>query len=183
MKLGGLMNTIAIEQTYSFLVFVINGILIGILFDIFRILRKSFQTPDIITYIEDSLFWILAGLTTLIILFRFNDGELRLYTFLGIILGVLVYMLTLSKLFIKINVTIITFLKNIFGKMIKILIYPFECIIKLLQKIFFRPFSFIIINFKKIISQLTKSLQKVGNKAKNMKNKTKKSVQKKDFNI
>lgn len=183
MKLGGLMNTIAIEQTYSFLIFVINGILIGILFDIFRILRKSFQTPDIITYIEDSLFWILAGLTTLIILFRFNDGELRLYTFLGIILGVLVYMLTLSKLFIKINVTIITFLKNIFGKMIKILIYPFQCIIKLLQRIFFRPFSFIIINFKKIISQLTKSLQKVGNKAKNIKNKAKKSVQKKDFNI
>lgn len=48
------------NQANLFLIFTINGIVIGLLFDFFRILRKSFNTNDIITYIEDILFWILA---------------------------------------------------------------------------------------------------------------------------
>ena len=50
------------NQANLFLIFTINGILIGLLFDIFRILRKSFKTPDIITYIEDFFFWLITGL-------------------------------------------------------------------------------------------------------------------------
>ena len=44
------------NQAYLFLIFIINGIVIGLLFDIFRILRKSFKTSDIITYVQDILF-------------------------------------------------------------------------------------------------------------------------------
>ena len=61
------------NQAYSFIVFILNGILIGLLFDIFRILRKSFKTPDFITYIEDILFWILTGIITLYFIFIFNN--------------------------------------------------------------------------------------------------------------
>ena len=53
------------NQAYLFLIFSITGILIGALFDIFRALRKSFKTSNIITYIEDIVFWLLTG--TLII--------------------------------------------------------------------------------------------------------------------
>ena len=49
------------EQLFCLLIFIVTGILIGLLFDIFRILRKSFHTSDIITYIQDILFWLLAG--------------------------------------------------------------------------------------------------------------------------
>ena len=44
----------SINQFYLLCIFMISGLIIGILFDLFRILRKSFKTPDIITYIEDS---------------------------------------------------------------------------------------------------------------------------------
>ena len=40
-------------QAYLFLIFTINGIIIVLFFDIFRILRKSFKTSDIITYLQD----------------------------------------------------------------------------------------------------------------------------------
>ena len=49
------------DQAYLFLIFIANGIIIGILFDFFRILRKTFKTSDMITYVEDLLFWILTG--------------------------------------------------------------------------------------------------------------------------
>ena len=51
------------NQAYLFLVFIVNGVLIGLLFDFFRIARKVIPTNDFVTYIEDVLFWILAGST------------------------------------------------------------------------------------------------------------------------
>ena len=48
------------NQAYLFFIFIVNGILIGLLFDFFRIARKVFRTNDIITYIQDILFWILT---------------------------------------------------------------------------------------------------------------------------
>ena len=101
------------NQAFLFVIFILNGISIGILFDTFRILRKSFKTIDIVTYIEDVIFWILTGVITLFFIFTYNNGEIRLYVFLGIILGILLYMLTISKYIIKVSVKIILFLKEI----------------------------------------------------------------------
>ena len=101
------------NQAFLFVIFVINGILIGILFDIFRVLRKSFKTSDIITYIEDIMFWIGAGVLTLYFIFCYNNGEIRFFIFLGIILGISIYILTISKYFMKVSIIIISTIKNI----------------------------------------------------------------------
>ncbi|MFR8104706.1 MAG: spore cortex biosynthesis protein YabQ [Clostridia bacterium] len=63
----------SLNQAYLFSIFVINGIIIGILFDIFRVLRRSFKTSDIITYIEDFIFWLLTGGLLLYSIFSFNN--------------------------------------------------------------------------------------------------------------
>lgn len=81
-----------INQAYIFLIFVLNGILIGFLFDIFRILRLSFKTKDFVTYIEDIIFWILTGGIILYSIFIFSNGEIRFYMFLGLIIGIVLYM-------------------------------------------------------------------------------------------
>lgn len=121
-----------INQGYIFVIFILNGFLIGILFDIFRILRKSFKTKDIVTYIEDILFWIITGIFLLYSVFRFNNGEIRLYMFIAILIGVLLYMLILSSYIITINVKIITSVKNLFQKIFNVFFKPFK---KLFDKI------------------------------------------------
>ena len=121
-----------INQGYIFVIFILNGFLIGILFDIFRILRKSFKTKDIVTYIEDILFWIITGVFLLYSVFNFNDGEIRLYMFIAILIGVLLYMLILSSYIVKINVKIITFVKNLLQKTFNVFFKPFK---KLFDKI------------------------------------------------
>lgn len=133
------------NQAYLFLIFTVNGILIGLLFDFFRIARKVFYTNDFITYIEDILFWILAGVIVLYSIFVFNNGELRLFMFLGIILGAFIYMLFVSSYIIKINVKIINILKKFFG----IILIPFSFIYKTLYKTFFKPINFFFINTRK----------------------------------
>ena len=116
------------NQAYLFLVFSLTGVIIGILFDFFRILRRTIKTSNFITYIEDVVFWILTGFLILYNIWYFNNGEIRIYMFLGIILGVLIYMLTLSSILIKI-------FSNLFRILINVLELPFKTIISVFRKL------------------------------------------------
>lgn len=129
------------NQAYLFLVFSLTGVIIGVLFDFFRILRRSIKTPNVITYIEDILFWILTGLLVLYNIWYFNNGEIRIYMFLGIILGILIYMSTLSNIIIKI-------FSKILQTIIKVLELPFKTIIAIFRKI--------ITAIVKIVTKFTK---------------------------
>ncbi len=155
-----------INQAYLFLIFTLNGFAIGLLFDFFRILRKSFKTSDTITYIEDILFWVISGLSILYSIFMFNNGEIRIYMFLAIFIGISLYILLLSNYIIKINVYLISKLKLIFKYIFNILIIPIKIIFNILRKIFFKPISFICINFKNSIKNLNKILEKLTFKSK-----------------
>ena len=117
------------NQAYLFLVFTLTGVVIGILFDFFRILRKSIKTPNFATYIEDILFWILTGIIILFNIWYFNDGEIRIYMFLGIIMGLLIYMSTLSK-------PIIHIFSKILQLFIKLIELPLRATGTFLRKIF-----------------------------------------------
>ena len=138
---------------YCFIVFTIVGIIIAILFDIFRILRKSFKTNDIVTYIQDIFFWILTGIIILFSMYKFNNGELRFFMIIGIIMCTLMYMITFSKYVIKISVFIINIIK-------KSIVYPIKVIEKILKKIIIRPIFIICINFKKNIINFVKKNKK-----------------------
>lgn len=160
-------------QTNLFLIFIVNGFLIGLLFDFFRILRKTFKTNDLMTYIEDILFWILTGCIILYSIFIFNNGEIRLFLFIGIILGILLYMLFLSSHIIKVNVTIINFLKKIIGSMLNILLTPLKYICQLIRKLFFKPISFLIINIRKVSTKSFKNFHNILKKDTKIKNSVK----------
>ena len=141
------------NQTYLFIIFTIVGIIIGVLFDIFRILRKSFKTKDIVTYMEDILFWILTGIIILFSMYKFSNGELRFFMIIGIIMGTLTYMITFSRYVIKISVFIIKIIK-------KIIVYPVKVVEKILKKIIIRPIFIICINFKKNFINFVKKNKK-----------------------
>ena len=149
-----------INQANLFLVFTINGILIGLLFDIFIILRKSFRTSDIITYCEDLLFWILTGFLLLYSIFTFSNGEVRFYMFLAVFCGCLIYMLLFSKYFIGINVKIIEIIKKIVITVFSVIILPIKIVIKFFKKIFFKPINLITINIKKFNFNFLKNQSK-----------------------
>lgn len=138
------MYTNNLEQLINYIYFIITGMILSIVFDIFRILRRSFKTSDIVTNIEDVIFGIIIGIIILSSIFLFNNGELRLYIFIGIGVGIIFYMLFISKYFIKLNVAIINFLK----KLIILITKPFIILLKFIKKLFFKPISFVIINIK-----------------------------------
>ena len=114
------------EQATLFLIFSFNGVIIGLLFDFFRILRKSFKTPNLITYIQDILFWIFTGISIVYFLYNYSDGNIRFFLFIALILGFLLYILTISKYIICIFVNIIIFCKKILIHIFIITIIPIK---------------------------------------------------------
>lgn len=148
------MNSEIISQMQYFAIYILCGISIGILFDIFRILRKSFKTPDFVTYIEDVIFGIITGIFLIFIIFIFNNGELRFYIFLALLLGNVLYLSTISKYFIKINVKIITTLKNTIIKIFMIITFPIRKLLYLFKKyilsLILKPFKILTINAKNV---------------------------------
>lgn len=148
------------NEIYIFAIFILNGALIGILFDVFRILRKSFKTPDILTNIEDIFFILISGFIILYTIFRLNNGQIRIYMLIALILGITLYITFISKYFIKLNVNIIKFIKLILKKILNILFFPFKYIIKATLK----PISFIFINIQKNIKNAIIKMSKMGYK-------------------
>lgn len=158
-----------INQTLLFLIFTINGVLIGIIFDIFRISRKTIKTSDFVTYIEDFLFWIITSIILLYSIFTYNNGELRFFMFLAVILGFSLYLFTISSYLIKINVKIINLVKKVFLKIFEIIYNPFIKVFKILKKMIIKPILFIIVNLRKGMKNIRKNLKgkKISNTIKN----------------
>ena len=138
------MENNTVQQLYSLLIYLLSGFFVGILFDIFRILRKTFKTPDIVTYIEDILFWLLTGLYLIYISLNVSDGQIRIYNIIGLIIGIITYLLLFSKIFIKVNV-----------KIMKIILFPIKKLFSILSKMT-KPFTFFVINIKKYTKDLVK---------------------------
>ena len=148
-----------INQGYLFLIFILNGILIGFLFDFFRILRKCFKTSNLITYIEDFIFWILTGISIIFFMYRFSDGNLRFYIFIGLGLGCLIYILLLSKIVTKIFMFII----KIIRKIINLIYIPLKFIYNLINKFLIKKIQLLYIKMR---NYLTKNIKKINYKEK-----------------
>lgn len=102
------------SQEQIFILFFVIGLIISIIFDFFRAIRKNFKASDFVTLIEDIVF---LGITSFLIIFsiiKINGGEVRFYIFLAIFFGILLYSLTISNLCVIIFNVIVRICKKIF---------------------------------------------------------------------
>ena len=83
------------------------------------------------------------------------------YVFIGIISGLTIHIVLFSKIFIKISVKIIDYLKIIFKLITKIIVFPIKLIFNTLKIILFKPISFVFINIRKSVKKAIKNLSKI----------------------
>ena len=133
------------SQAYIFLCSVIGGALIGFIYDIFRIKRKAIRTNNIALYIEDFIYWIIVSLVMFGVVYYSNDGEIRGFTFLGTAIGVVLYILLLSKYVIKVALFIIRTVYRVLKVMWKVVAFPFKIVFKILRI----PAGFLLKHMKK----------------------------------
>lgn len=97
----------------------LSGAVITFVYDLLRIFRRVISHGTLWIAIEDGLFWIWTSLWIFSVLYRENDGNLRMYTILTMVLGMIVYHKTFSEFFVRI-------MGNVFRKIVKSMLYPLK---------------------------------------------------------
>lgn len=80
--------------------FFLLGIIVGLSFDLYRILRGLMNPGKIATILGDIIFWILVTIIVFGGLIVKNWGSVRGYVFLGILIGFGVYKKIFSSIFV-----------------------------------------------------------------------------------
>lgn len=120
------------NQAHVFLCSVLGGILIAFIYDAFRIRRRAVKSGSIIIYVEDLIYWIIAAIVMFGVVYYSNEGEIRGYIFIGAVIGVVLYVLLLSKFIMAAALFILKVLSSIMKFVWVIVSYPFRLIIRIL---------------------------------------------------
>lgn len=81
---------------------ILAGILIGILFDFYKIIR-GVKIPKVVMVIEDLLFWVLAALVVFVFLLLNNYAFLGPYVYAFMIVTLLLYIKLISPIVLHIE--------------------------------------------------------------------------------
>ncbi len=79
---------------------ILGGIVVGMFFDSYRIIRWKLRIGKIATFFCDIVFSFLASLIVIKFAFEANNLEIRFYLFLAILIGLLIYF-SLFSVYIK----------------------------------------------------------------------------------
>lgn len=109
------------EQVGQFLVSVLLGGAMGVVFDIFRALRIVLPRLHnaAVTAAEDVVFWLLYGGAFYIFSLMMGRGQLRVYFFIGSLAGFLLYLVTVGKAVVFVFRGIATVLSKALHKVIR----------------------------------------------------------------
>mgnify|MGYP000595637982 CR=1 FL=1 len=105
-----------VEDISIFYLTLYGGIVIGLLFDLYRALRSNFKIVKKISFLFDAIFWLLITIvifTTINLLERF---DLRYYHFVALFLGFILYYNTISKYIFTVLNKLISFITSLFKK-------------------------------------------------------------------
>lgn len=86
-----------INQAGAFASTIIIGMSAGLLYDYYRAVRAAFKLKKTGTFVGDVLYWLVTTAMVFGMLLWGTWGELRLYVFIGIGLGALLYFYLLSR--------------------------------------------------------------------------------------
>lgn len=121
-----------IHEVYVFLSAMASGLTAGFLYDIIRMKRKALKTKMAMAAFEDIAFWIITSILIFVTAYVSNQGEIRMYFFLAVLIGVVFYYAFMSRWVIL----ILTFI-------LKITLKPFILLFRLLKPLYNLIFKFI----------------------------------------
>lgn len=130
------------------------GFLLGMLFEVFRMFRIIF-TNGKYTVFWDVLYMCVASVTTFLFLLINGNGTLRVYVVLGLVLGWIVFYVTVGKGIKKIFDRLIICFRTVISKLSKAFLQPFQrasCKIKTIK-------CKVAQNFAKKIKKVTKKFK------------------------
>lgn len=114
-----------------------SGVVLGIGFDIIEVLAHEFRLRRWTTALMDIGYWLVATLFVFQVLVYANDGQVRMFVFIGLFVGVIIYFYLLSRIVrLTVNGVLTFFLRLLRGVgriLYTLLIRPLLYLYRLLQ--------------------------------------------------
>lgn len=114
---------IVFEMDFLFHSF-LTGILITILYDVLRIVRRVIPHNLLAVSVEDFFYWTFCSFFIFAMLIRENNGILRWFTVAGAMAGMFLYKKTLGFLFVKYVSLLFCRLLHLADRMLRLLCRP-----------------------------------------------------------
>lgn len=145
-------------QVKFFLASIASGIIMLIVYDTIRIFRRIIKHSRIAVGIEDVIFWVLSSLFIFVMMYIQNNGIIRGFSIMGMLLGMIMYNQLLSKHIVNGISAFIHWIIKLIKKIISILFTPFRFILKKLKRLF----GFIFRKLGRHIKKLLHIIKKLG---------------------
>lgn len=100
------------------------GIITGIFFDIYRMIRGLKRVNAVVSFIEDILFWFFISIVIFIFMLVFYHAYLSVYVYFLIALGIYIYIKIFSKHFISFARKLISIINIRIRIIFKFIFYP-----------------------------------------------------------
>lgn len=96
------------HELFFFFQSVFWGAVLLFFYDLLRIGRRLFPRRALFVSLEDLLYWSLAGIFLFGKMYQANEGRLRAYAIVAVILGMVIYAETLSSKIVSVSVKILS---------------------------------------------------------------------------
>ena len=150
------------SQVRLFLSTVVLGVGVGFSYDFIRLFRRLVRHSVLACNLEDLIYWLSVLIAVFYFMLNRNFGEIRLFSVMGFFIGMVLYLMSISKPILKTMVVIAQFLKAVIIKAAAIILCP----LKILMNILKIPYSFILAIYRKLCRRGKKVLQNYGAYAK-----------------
>ncbi len=112
------------KEIQFFLHAALSGVLLSAVYDVLRILRRIYPHGSVWVAIEDFFYWIAGALYISYVIMKENNGIIRWFFVLGILLGMLIYNFTAGRYLVPVISKIINKILHVVGKVLKIVLKP-----------------------------------------------------------
>lgn len=118
------------EDLISFYGTIYGGLIIGLLFDVNRVIKNNFKFIKVFYGIFDVIFWFIVTLLSFILINAVEAFDLRYYHFVALFMGFFIYYKTISKF-------ILGFLNIIISTIVKVISRTIKYILKFSESIYY----------------------------------------------
>lgn len=117
-----------LDQFYYFALTIMIGMIAGFCYDLYKVTRGTLRLRRIGTALGDVLFWLVLTGVVFVLLLLGNWGEVRLYVFLGLVLGAVIYLNFFSRGSTSIITWTFTTLYRLWNLFVRIIVFAWRMI-------------------------------------------------------
>lgn len=148
------MSADVVNESLFWLSCFVTGILITMLYDVLRILRRVIPHGGFLTSLEDSLFWVFVTILLFLLLYHMNNGTLRWFAVFGLFAGMWIY----KKIF---GNHIVDFMSTIISYILHLVVRACSVPLKLVKSAFLAALGKVRPPALRLKKQLTGDIKKV----------------------